>query len=72
MPRHAVLALTLALAACAAMSARAPYAQAHARAVDPAAAYPEGPLWRECALYVAEMGADRVSAYDAHGGKRPF
>ncbi|MBI1250115.1 MAG: hypothetical protein GC189_01420 [Alphaproteobacteria bacterium] len=32
--------------------------------IDARAAYPEGPLWQDGRLFVAEMGADRVSAYD--------
>ncbi len=39
--------------------------------LDPKASYPEGPLWVGEALYVAEMGADRVSTY-AQGRKRTF
>jgi gluconolactonase len=42
---------------------------ARAEVIDPAADYPEGPLWREGRLYYAEMGADQVSAI-AEGGKR--
>lgn len=39
--------------------------------LDGNAAYPEGPLWRDGRLYVAEMGADRVSVYE-NGHKRTF
>jgi gluconolactonase len=35
-----------------------------ATTLDRNAAYPEGPLWRNGALYYAEMGADKVSRYD--------
>ena len=60
------------LASCATMSTppQARFLQTPA-AFDAQAAYPEGPLWRDGLLYVAEMGADRVSVYD-HGRKRTF
>ncbi len=41
------------------------------RFLDRHAAYPEGPLLRADGLYVAEMGADRVSVY-AEGRKRTY
>lgn len=44
---------------------------ARAEIVDPTARYPEGPLWSEGALYVAEMGADAVFEHRA-GVKKPF
>jgi gluconolactonase len=39
--------------------------------LDGKASYPEGPLFVGDTLYVAEMGADRVSSYD-NGGKHTF
>ncbi len=39
--------------------------------LDGHASYPEGPLFAGNTLYVAEMGADRVSAYE-HGKKSTF
>ncbi|MDX2237788.1 MAG: SMP-30/gluconolactonase/LRE family protein [Hyphomonadaceae bacterium] len=39
--------------------------------IDRNASYPEGPLWRDGRLYVAEMGADRVSVY-RNGAKADF
>lgn len=61
--RRRIAALAaLALAACAA------HAQNGGRLIAPDAAYPEGPLWHGDALYVAEMGADRVSVF--HGESR--
>lgn len=39
--------------------------------LDRNAAYPEGPLWRDGRLYVAEMGADRVSVFE-NGAKRTY
>lgn len=44
---------------------------AHAEVFDRNARYPEGPLWRGGALYVAEMGADAVYVHQ-HGHKRVF
>jgi gluconolactonase len=45
---------------------------AHAETViDDDARYPEGPLWRDGALFVAEMGADAVSVY-VDGRKRTY
>ncbi|KAF0187280.1 MAG: SMP-30/gluconolactonase/LRE family protein [Hyphomonadaceae bacterium] len=44
---------------------------AHAEVFDRSARYPEGPLWREGKLYVAEMGADAVFFHE-RGEKRVF
>jgi sugar lactone lactonase YvrE len=54
-----------------ALSALAPACAADKMVLDGNAAYPEGPLFAGNTLYVAEMGADRVSAYD-NGVKRTF
>jgi gluconolactonase len=44
---------------------------ARAEVVDPRASYPEGPLWQDGKLYVAEMGADAVFIHE-NGAKRAF
>jgi sugar lactone lactonase YvrE len=46
-------------------------AQAANDVIDANASYPEGPLFVGAKLYVAEMGADRVSLYES-GAKRTF
>lgn len=46
-------------------------AGAQSRVIDNNASYPEGPLWRDGRLYVAEMGADRVSVFE-NARKRTF
>ncbi|MET0182646.1 MAG: SMP-30/gluconolactonase/LRE family protein [Caulobacterales bacterium] len=61
------LILTLAMTLC--VCAAAPTNRA--RVIDNHASYPEGPLWRDGKLYVAEMGADRVSVFE-NGRKRTF
>lgn len=53
------------------LSALTPACAADSMMLDPAASYPEGPLFVGNTLYVAEMGADRVSAYD-RGAKNVF
>jgi gluconolactonase len=62
--RGAIAAIVSAffLAACAPAIVRA-FADQPGAVVDAHAAYPEGPLWRQGRLYVAEMGADRVSVF---------
>src|SRR5262245_47557362 len=68
--RTALLAAVAALAAaCAGTSETA--AQPRSAIVDAHAAYPEGPLWHKGRLLVAEMGADRISAFD-HAHKSVF
>lgn len=63
MRRLRVLLASLLLAACASPAST----QTHT--IN--AAYPEGPLWHEGALYYAEMGADRVSVV-REGRRREF
>lgn len=58
----ASFALALGLAGCAHAQQDGP-----GGAVLAEAAYPEGPLWRDGRLYVAEMGADRIRVFDDPG-----
>ena len=59
-----VLAAVLLFAAGAALAAARV-----AVTLNPAALYPEGPLLRAGTLYYAEMGADRVSAWDGQANR---
>ncbi len=60
----------LIVGACAALCAVGA-ARAASDVLDANASYPEGPLFVGQRLYVAEMGADRVSLYE-HGAKSTF
>jgi sugar lactone lactonase YvrE len=62
----AVAVAALAITACSSSADAADKAL-----LDAHASYPEGPLFAGNTLYVAEMGADRVSAYEG-GKKRTF
>jgi sugar lactone lactonase YvrE len=62
---------TAALAAAIAFGGFSAACAADKSVLDNRAMYPEGPLFVGNTLYVAEMGADRVSAYD-NGKKRTF
>jgi sugar lactone lactonase YvrE len=58
--------------ACVLAILAAPACAADKSVLDAHAAYPEGPLFAGEMLLVAEMGADRVSAFDKAGVKRTF
>lgn len=57
-PRSKVIAVGILLLASAAASADA------LTVIDPAASYPEGPLWRDGKLYYVEYAASNIKAWD--------
>jgi gluconolactonase len=57
-----LVSVCVALAACA-MTEAPRVAQPPSVVIDADAAYPEGPLWHDGRLFVAEMGADRIAAF---------
>jgi gluconolactonase len=74
MLRRTLLALaSAALCACTTVAAHPTVSSSpdQSHVLDAQANYPEGPLWQGGKLYVAEMGADRVSVFE-NGQKHTF